>query len=66
MEDYNLGLELARLARMFSYHPLRIAKYTGATRGTVYNWFLGKGVSNAYRTKAERLVVKLQAKEQKP
>lgn len=39
---------------------LRLAKATGATRQTVYNWLTGGEIANAYKTRVEELTDILQ------
>ena len=54
-----IGARLARLAMKHELSVVDIAKRTGASRTTVYNWFLGSGVSNAYLPRVEHLVGEL-------
>lgn len=52
----SLGSELGRKAIVLNLSVIRIAKATGATRQTVYNWFTGAAdVSPAYEEKARAL-----------
>ena len=46
----SLGQQLGRAAVRIGFPVTRIARITGATRATIYNWFYGNDVSNAYRT----------------
>lgn len=51
-----LGTELGRKAVALTFPVTRIAKATGATRQTVYNWMTGKvEVSPAYEEKVRKL-----------
>ena len=59
MAQQNIGRLLARCARRKPLSATKIAEYTGATRVTVYNWFLGKGISPAFRPKVLKLIAKL-------
>lgn len=52
----NLGNSLGRLAIDLDFSVLRIAKLTGATRQTVYNWLSGGEVLAPYRPAIERLI----------
>lgn len=56
----NLGNRLGRLAVHIDFSVLRIAHATGATRQTVYNWFLGGEVLNPYQPIVEKLIRILQ------
>jgi hypothetical protein len=51
-----LGKELGVWSLTRDISVLRIAKATGATRQTVYNWFLGGEVANAYKQRVEKLI----------
>jgi transcriptional regulator with XRE-family HTH domain len=55
------GTTLARLAVKRGFSVIRIARCTGATRQTVYNWFAGKQVTNAYKVNVKRLTTILNA-----
>ena len=57
----NLGNTLGRLAVSLDFSVLRIAKATGATRQTVYNWMGGGEVLTPYRPRVEQLIVILRA-----
>jgi len=52
----NLGNTLGRLAVSLDFSVLRIAKATGATRQTVYNWMGGGEVLTPYRPRVEQLI----------
>jgi hypothetical protein len=39
-----LGNQLGRWAIHLDFPVIEIAKYTGATRQTVYNWFIGRSI----------------------
>jgi transcriptional regulator with XRE-family HTH domain len=56
-----IGARLARLAIKKGISVQEVAKRTGASRTTVYNWFLGGDVSNAYLPRVERLAAELTA-----
>lgn len=43
------GVFLAKLAVRHELSAAQIAVLTGASRATVYNWFAGRAVSNAYK-----------------
>jgi hypothetical protein len=51
----SLGNKLGRLAIALDFSVLRIAKATGATRQTVYNWMVGGEVLTPYRPRVEQL-----------
>lgn len=51
-----LGNKLGRWAIQLDFPVTKIAKYTGATRQTVYNWFSGTEVTNAYRDRVQALL----------
>lgn len=57
----NLGNTLGRLAVALDFSVLRIAKATGATRQTVYNWMSGGEVLTPYRPRVEQLINILRA-----
>lgn len=50
------GLQLARLAVKHGYSVAEIATMTGASRQTVYNWYAGHKVSNAYIQHVRKLI----------
>jgi hypothetical protein len=51
-----LGGELGRRAIVLDFSVIRIAKATGATRQTVYNWLTGTAdISPAYEDKVRTL-----------
>ena len=52
----NLGNTLGRLAVGLDFSVMRIAKTTGATRQTVYNWMAGGEVLTPYRPLVEQLI----------
>jgi hypothetical protein len=56
-----LGLQLARLAILRGISIKEIAYLLDAARMTVYNWFSGKAVTNAYRVKVTQLINILKA-----
>jgi hypothetical protein len=60
MAQNNLGKQLARLLRSVPMTAVQVAKATGATRATVYNWLSGRGVSPAYRSNVQKLITKLE------
>lgn len=51
-----LGNQLGREAVRLDFSVLRVAKYTGATRWTVYTWFKGGSVTPSYRTRVKGLI----------
>jgi len=57
----NLGNTLGRLAVAIDFSVLRIAKATGATRQTVYNWMNGGEVLTPYRPRVEEIINILRA-----
>lgn len=52
----NLGNQLGRAAVRLDFSVMRIAKATGASRQTVYNWMSGGDVLIPYRPLVERLL----------
>lgn len=56
-----LGPTLGRLAIKRNLSVQQIAALTGASRTTVYTWFAGGTVTNAYRRTVERLISSLRA-----
>lgn len=52
----NLGNTLGRLAVDMDLSVMRIAKATGATRQTVYNWMFGGEVMQPYRPSVEKII----------
>ena len=54
-----LGSQLGRLALKKNVSVQQIAHSTGASRTTVYSWFAGKGITNAYRAVVADLINKL-------
>jgi hypothetical protein len=55
-----LGNQLGRWAIARDFPVTQIAKFTGATRQTVYNWFTGTEVTNAYKPRVAELLKILQ------
>lgn len=55
-----LGVRLGRLAIRKKVSVQEIAAKTGASRTTVYNWFSGGGVTNAYKDRVQALITELQ------
>lgn len=55
-----LGSQLGRWAIYHEISPTMIAKATGATRQSVYNWMKGGGILHVYRPSIERLVACMQ------
>jgi len=51
-----VGKQLARLALQREFSVIEIAKCTGASRQTVYNWAAGRGVTNAYLPRVNILI----------
>ena len=51
-----LGNQLGRWAVHLDFPVIHVAKFTGATRQTVYNWFEGKDVFVAYQNRVELLL----------
>lgn len=60
-----LGNQLGRWAVHLDFSVVRIAKVTGASRQTVYNWITGKNtVLGPYRPAVERLLaILMQSKD---
>ena len=56
-----VGLQLARLAILRGISITEIAYLLGAARMTVYNWFDGKSVTNAYTDRVQQLITILKA-----
>jgi len=56
----NLGVRLGRLAVKKRVSVQEIANRTGASRTTVYSWFAGGNVTNAYRNVVKTLLENLQ------
>ena len=56
-----LGNQLGRWAISLNFPVIEIAKFTGATRQTVYNWFSGTDVTPAYRNSVQALLNILQS-----
>jgi hypothetical protein len=51
-----LGPQLGRAAVRLDFSVALVAAATGATRATIYSWFYGNPVSNAYRHNVTRLI----------
>ena len=51
-----LGSRLGKWAIHRDFSVLRISKFTGATRQTVYNWMSGVEVTPAYRSRVQELI----------
>lgn len=51
-----VGLQLARLALLRSISVMEIAYLLGASRMTIYNWYSGKQVTNAYVPSVTQLI----------
>lgn len=56
-----LGVRLGRWAIYLDLPATKIARATGASRQTVYNWFAGGTVMNAYAPAVERLIKCMQS-----
>ena len=54
-----LGVRLAKLAVKLDFSVIDIAKKTGASRTTVYSWFAGRGITNAYKSAVTSLIEEL-------
>lgn len=54
-----LGAQLGRAAIKKGLSVQQVATMIGATRMTVYNWFAGGNVTNAYKPAVERLLTEL-------
>lgn len=54
-----MGVRLGRLALRRRVSVQEIAERTGASRTTVYSWFAGRGITNAYRKPVEALIKEL-------
>lgn len=50
------GNKLGREAVRLDFSVIRISKATGATRQTVYNWFIGKPVAPYYAASVTKLL----------
>jgi hypothetical protein len=61
-----LGSKLGRLAVLRGFSVVQVALHTGASRTTVYSWFTGGHVSNAYRPAVQRLIITLETKKRLP
>lgn len=58
----SLGVRLGRLAVRKQLSVQDIAAKTGASRTTIYSWFAGRGVTNAYKRTVEDLIQELRTK----
>jgi hypothetical protein len=54
--NHSLGNKLGREAVSLDFSVIRVSKLTGATRQTVYNWFIGGEVIAPYRASVEKLL----------
>lgn len=50
------GNKLGRQAIRLNFSVIRIAKATGATRQTVYNWFVGRPIAPYYTPRVTALI----------
>lgn len=57
----SLGVRLGRLAIRKNKSVQDIAARTGASRTTIYSWFAGGNVTNAYRAPVEALIKELRS-----
>jgi hypothetical protein len=57
----SLGPQLGRAAVRLEFPVMLITRATGASRATIYSWFYGNDVSNAYRNAVIRLTKILRA-----
>ena len=51
-----LGRRLAMAAVKKEVSVLQLAYLLGASRGTIYNWYAGKDVTNAYKSRVSSLI----------
>ena len=56
----SLGVRLGKLAVRKHISVQEIAERTGASRTTVYSWFSGGGITNAYKERVHALIKTLQ------
>lgn len=56
-----IGNQLGRWAIHLDFPVIKIAQATGATRQTVYNWFKGGEVLQAYKNNVNTLIKILQS-----
>lgn len=56
-----IGNQLGRWAIHIDFPVMKIAQATGATRQTVYNWFKGGEVLQAYKNNVNTLIKILQS-----
>lgn len=54
-----LGVRLGRVAVRKGLSVSYLSAKIGASRATIYQWFLGSSVSNAYRRPVEQLLKEL-------
>lgn len=59
----SLGVRLGRLAVRRQLSVQDITKRIGASRPTVYSWFAGGTVSNAYKDRVLALITELKIKK---
>lgn len=52
----SLGVQLGRAAIALDFPVTDVARATGASRMTVYNWYSGREVTNAYRRHVQTLI----------
>ena len=57
----NLGLLLRKQAHIKRFSVIKVAAFTGASRTTVYTWFAGGNVTNAYRQVVTTLIDSLKS-----
>jgi hypothetical protein len=57
----SLGVTLGRLAVRKNKSVQDIAAATGASRVTIYSWFAGRKVSNAYQATVKALIQELRS-----
>lgn len=55
----SLGVRLGKLAIRKKLSVQDIAARTGASRTTIYSWFAGRGITNAYRKTVAALIEEL-------
>jgi len=59
MAKLPLGVQLGKLAVKQAVSVIEVAQRTGASRTTIYSWFAGHGVTNAYVPSVKRLIAEL-------
>jgi hypothetical protein len=57
------GNMLGRHALRIGFSVIRVAKATGATRQSVYNWFVGKPIAPYYKAHVDALLKVLTASD---